>query len=209
MFQSFHDLCFTSTLVLYNLVIKEVNFPLAFLQSGRDPINRALINQNQALALRGGIPEDVVPRHVSGGIPIQRYLQTLLDRMPEHPVDPMFELVSRVNDQDLHDLSAASQDLDALDDPEVNRNFFIDNMRDWMDRHVRVKVSIEGVDRSCYVWQSFLEPPRPAGGSVASSDTVSPASGEEGAIDPLERNILESDSSDSDSDAVADTMFNR
>ena len=134
-----------------------MNFPLAFLQSGRDPINRALINQNQTLSLRGGIPEDVIPRHVSGGIPIQRYLQNLLDRMPEQPVDPMFELVSRVNDPDIHVYDVASQDLDALENPVVNRNFFVDNMRDWMERHVRVKVNIDGADRSCYVWQSFLE----------------------------------------------------
>ena len=181
-------------------------------------MNRALINQNQALALRGGIPEDVVPRHVSGGIPIQRYLQNLLDRMPQRPVDPMFDLVSRVNDPDLHEISTDSQDLGALDNSVINRNFFIDNMREWMERHVRVKVSIDGLERSCYVWQSFLDPPRPdnnvsaaPGNSTKNSAAVgpAPASSDEEVIDPLERNVLESDSSDSDDADVANDMFNR
>lgn len=180
------------------------------MHSGRDPINRALINQNQTLSLRGGIPEDVIPRHVTGGVPIQRYLQDLLDRMPEQPVDPIFELVSRANDPDVHAFDAASQDLDALDNSVVNRNFFVDNMREWMERHVRVKVNIDGAERSCYVWQSFLEPPRPADASASGSEAAPSVPSDEDAIDPLERNVLEPDSSDSEDDlAVAEAMFNR
>ena len=179
-----------------------------------------MINQNQTLVLRGGIPEDVMPKHVTGGIPIQHFLKNLLDQMPHRPVDPMFDLVSTVIDPDLQNVSADSRNLSNLDDSVVNRNLFVDSMREWMERHVRVKVNIEGVDHSCYVWRSFLDPPRPdnneappaqAAVPVPPDGDLAPAdrSSDEEVINPLERNILEGDSSESDSAADADAMFNR
>lgn len=163
-------------------------------------MNRALINQNQALVLRGGIPEDAIPRHVSGGIPVQRYLQGLLDRMPQVPLDPAFELVSRETIRDENNSAATSRDLnDFSNDSVAFRNAFVDDLRAWIDQHVRVKVNIAGAEHSCYVWQSVLEPDSNANTTASSS---APRSGEDDSddLDPLERNVLEP-RSDSSSDS--------
>ena len=126
-----------------------------------DPVNRLLINQDQALLLRTGLPSDQMPTHVTGGIPIQQYLKELLERMPNPPPDDIFSLASFVNDgtQDVASRTTMDSDsqLDGMQASVFARNEFLDNFIAWTERHVRVKVQLAGLERSCYVWQSIME----------------------------------------------------
>ena len=183
---------------------------MAFYQSGQDPVNRALINENQQLMLRGGIPEDVIPTHVSGGIPIQKYLRGLLDKVPQALHDDQFSVVSRENVA-AEVSQNSSQDLDVSEISSHYREAFLDDLMKWFQSHVRVKVRIHGEERSVYVWQSFAESPADAAPEV-NDDT-----GTEGPSESsLDRNIpLESFSSESegesrpDNPAPAPVMFQR
>ena len=183
---------------------------MAFFQSGQDPVNRALINENQQLILRGGIPEDVIPTHVSGGIPIQKYLRGLLDRVPQALHDDQFSVVSRENvaAEVSHN---SSQSLDISEISSHYREAFLDDLMKWFQTHVRVKVRIHGEERSVYVWQSFADPP-----ADAATDIGDEASAEGASEDSLNRNIpLESFSSEGESEdqhnvpAPAPAMFKR
>ena len=169
---------------------------MAFAYSGQDPVNRALIHENQELILRGGIPEDIIPTHVSGGIPIQKYLRGLLDQAPQSLHDDQFSVVSREN-QAAGLSHVSSQDLDISEISSHYRNAFVDDLMQWFEHHVRVKVRIHGMERSVYVWQSFVDPhvddaPTSVNDSVTSEETSE---------DPLDRNIpLESISTEGEDD---------
>ena len=171
---------------LVTLYFKEIDFPKAFAFSGQDPVNRALIHQNQELSLRGGLPEDVLPKHVSGGIPIQRYLQGLLDHVPQVQHEDQFSLVSRENAA-VNNSVASSLSLNSADMSAHHRDAFVNEFMQWANNHVRVKVRIHGAERSFYVWQSFLDPPAEADAlSNADPDSRDLDSDE---VDSLERNI--------------------
>ena len=118
------------------------------------------INQDQILQLRqhSGLPQDQMPTHVTGGVPIQRYLQTLLERVPDLALDDAFVMASAVPDHDILSGSRSTVRTDPqLDDSSVFQHAFLHDFIQWTNRHVRVKVNIPDVDRSCYVWQSVLD----------------------------------------------------
>ena len=134
----------------------------------------------------------MAPVHVSGGVPIQKYLNDLLDRVPQAIHDDQFSVVSRENvAADSSD--ASSRSLDPSQVVHDAREAFLDELMSWMSRHVRVKVRIHGAERSVYVWQSYLEP---SNGTGCGNDSSHESEGVE--LDSLERNIpLESISSES------------
>ena len=172
-----------------------VDFPVAFAYSGQDPVNRTLINQDRTLALRSGIPEDLLPLHVTGGIPIQRYLKDLLDRLPHPPNNPAFELVSCEARYDVESI-APDPRFNSSTDSSAYRDAFVDSLLVWVNQHERVKINLDGLDRSCYVWQSILVPPDQTEGSGSPTARGSDASD----IDSLERNVLEPNSDDGPDD---------
>ena len=172
-------------------------------------MNRALIRQNQELLLRGGIPEDVFPEHVSGGIPIQKYLKNLLDNGPGVLPADQFSLVSREPFDATVSGASDHPSIDSLTSAHY-RDAFVDDLMRWIDRHVRVKVRIHGAERSVYVWQSFLDPPAESGSSQAEDSSVN----ESDEIDSLERNVsLESNENDvstgSEPEVAPREMFQR
>ena len=158
-----------------------------------------MINQNRTLALRSGIPEDLLPLHVTGGIPIQRYLKDLLDRLPQPPNNPAFELVSCEATRDA-DSQNPDPRLNSTTDSSAYRDAFVDSLMVWVNQHERVKVNLDGLDRSCYVWQSILMPPNQV------DVTNPPAARESDAsdIDSLEPNVIEP-GNESVSEAVVPT----
>ena len=133
-----------------------------------------------------------MPTHVSGGIPIQRYLRTLLDRVPQVVHDDQFSVVSRDNvGVDGSDPSIPS--LNTSGNSSQYRDAFVDDLMQWFQHHVRVKVRIQGAERSVYVWQSFQDPP-----VAPVSDDAESVSHDGSSADPLDQNIpLESLSSES------------
>ena len=140
------------------------------------------IHQDQVLQLRqhAGIPQDQMPVHVTGGIPIQQYLQSLLERAPDLPLDPALELVSAgVDPENLSESRSTVRSDSQLNDSDAFRQAFLHDYVQWTNRHVRVKVNIPNVDRPCYVWQSILE--------VSSDGALASDSGEE--VAPHELNI--------------------
>lgn len=178
-----------------------IDFPTAFAHSGQDPVNRALIHENQQLMLRGGLPEDIIPAHVSGGIPIQKYLRGLLDQVPQVIHDDQFSMVSRENAA-ANAADMSSRDSDGTSIAAQYRDVFVDDLMQWFEHHVRVKVRIHGVERSVYVWQSVNDPPVdeiPSGSTEVST-------WDDASTNPLDQNVpLESLSSESaDSNPLVD-----
>ena len=120
-----------------------------------------LINQDLAARLQTGIPPTQLPTHVTGGLPIQQYLQGLLERMPHPLPDDVFSFVSHERGPEPSEevsrstLRSDSQ-LDTMPGSEYRRESFLNSFMLWAERHRRVKVKISGLDRSCYVWQSIL-----------------------------------------------------
>ena len=140
------------------------------------------IHQDQLLQLRqhSGVPEDQMPVHVTGGIPIQRYLQNLLDRNPDLPLGDAFVLTPSQGGLDSTGNSRSTLRSDSqLDDSALFRQAFLHDFIQWTNRHVRVKINVPDVEQPCYVWQSVLE--------VSSHDSRSNHS--DLTVDPLEVNI--------------------
>lgn len=132
--------------------------------------------------MQTGVPADQLPIHVTGGLPIQQYLQGLLDRMPHPPPDDIFSLISAAHFEDSTADSSRStlrsnSQFDDMFDSGYKRESFVNNYMTWAARHVRVKVKISGLDRSCYVWQSFLDESR-------SQESEEPSTDESAAVVP-------------------------
>ena len=142
-----------------------------------------------------------MPTHVTGGLPIQQYLQWLLDRMPHPPPDDLFSLVSAAPFDDSAPGNSRStlefpSQMNALYSSSYKRESFINNYMSWAALHVRVKVNISGLDRSCYVWQSRLE-------DSISAESDEPVTGESAdTLSPHELNISPPDIMVEDGDGV-------
>ena len=174
---------------------------MAYEHSGVDLANRILINQDRALRVSTGVPADEVPIFVTGGIPIQRYLAQLLERMPNLPAENLVALDMDVTPPISGSRSTLHSDPD-LDNSSLYRQLFLDEYMRWTARHVRVKVNIDGIDQPCYVWQSILEEPSLESESGDEND-------ESDEIDVLERNVHEEPAAAPEPAAQAAVMFRR
>ena len=133
-----------------------------------------MINQDQVLQLRTRIPEEQLPIHVTGGIPIQQYLSQLLERMPNLPADDVFVLVDSGPRTESATRSSHSSLNSLLENSAVFRQAFLDDYIEWTARHERVRVEIPGVERPCYVWQSMLQAPSLASTEEDTGSDVAP-----------------------------------
>ena len=105
---------------------------------------------------RPGAVVDAMPLHVSGGIPVQYYLNDLLQRLSnpgsEHALSEGSVPTELAPSNGSIELPSSE-----LSGPRAPRDDFIDDLLDWFNRHQRVKINLPQHDQHVYVWQSFLE----------------------------------------------------
>ena len=134
-------------------------------------MNQQLANAGVRLIYQSPNDGDLLPLHVTGGIPINRFLHDLIANFTSPPTDYRFSLVSSSRNSD----SADSDDNPAVhvsNTSESIRVGFLKSLMLWMDKHRRRRVQIPGHEKPVYVWESVTQIPDYPSFSSGSSDDV-------------------------------------
>ena len=126
---------------------------MAFAHAGVDPLNRLRTFRGLIIKDQPEGVTDLVPLHVSGGVPIQVYLRDLMERLSnpgsEHALsEDLISISSRS--------SASSSEEDLNSSSFVSRDAVIDELLSWFSRHQPIRVRLPQLDQSVYMWRSFL-----------------------------------------------------
>ena len=111
-----------------------------------------IANAGVVLQVRTNGDADVLPTHVTGGVPISQYLQGLLDGLSNPPTDPNLSLVALSGS--VNGGHEVSEDGSSSVNTSACRVGFIRGLISWMNKHRRVRVRLPGRERDCYVWES-------------------------------------------------------
>ena len=135
-----------------------MDFPLAFQASVHDPINQQLVRAGVQLIFRGSSDDDLLPIHVTGGVPINKFLRDLVENFTYPPTDYRFSLVPSSVGSDQLDSNGDPLD-PAMNTSESFRVGFVNSLMRWMDKHRRRCLQIPGIEKPVYVWESITQVP--------------------------------------------------
>ena len=148
-----------------------MDFSLAFQASVQDPVNQQLANAGVRLIYQSPNDGDLLPMHVTGGIPINRFLHDLIVNYTSPPTDYRFSLVPSTRVAGSLD-SDGNPSIHVSNTSESIRVGFINSLMQWIDKHRRRRVQVPGIDKPVYVWESVTQVPEYPSVASESSDDV-------------------------------------